>query len=177
MPQDEFTRLRALHASNLLDTQPDVRFDCITQFAANTLDAPICLITLIDISRQWPKSTYGINKIEIPRKISICAHAICEIKSTNLKDRIYEIYDTKSDIRFFDNPQVAGKPWIRSYISYVLQSESGKNIGTLCLFDTSPRIFTFHERRMVSILGAMVENIIYGHHFSTSIEYELNKLP
>ena len=162
LPENEVLRLQALHALNILDTQPDLRFDCITRFAAEKLEAPICLITFIDTDRQWFKSTWGTNAKEMPREYSICAHAICETVDHHPRGRIYEIPDTHMDSRFFDNPQVVGEPWLRSYISFALQSESGLNIGTICLVDTRPRSFNDDEIDLIIELGFMVENLVCG---------------
>lgn len=167
--QNEASRLAALRALEILDTSPDVRFDCITRLVAEKLQVPIALITLIDSDRQWIKSAWGIESTEIPRDISICAHAICETTSIHPWGRIYEICDTNEDSRFFDSPLVVGEPWVRSYISFVLQSDSGMNIGTLCLVDTQPRRFDNDEIDLLVELGSMVEDLVNGRTFPSKI--------
>jgi len=162
IPQNESSRLVALRALEILDTSPDVRFDSVTRFAAEKLQVPIALITLIDSDRQWFKSAWGIESIEISRDISICAHAICETTSIHPWGRIYEICDTNEDSRFFDNPLVVGEPWVRSYISFVLQSDSGMNIGTLCLVDTRPRRFGNNEIDLIVELESIAEDLANG---------------
>ena len=73
--------------------------------------------------------------------------------------------DTFKDGRFYDNPLIIGEPWVRSYISYVLQSEMGMNVGTLCMVDTSPRKFDDNEKDLIIELGTMVEELfLLGHH-------------
>ena len=174
LPDDEASRLQALHSLHILDTPPDARLDCITRFISEKLKVPISLITFIDTHRQWNKSTWGMDLTESIRSHSICAHAICGITSTNPNDRIYEIYDLKSDIRFFDSPLVVGTPKLRSYIGFVMQSESNKNIGVLCLAGREARIYTQEEKELIIVVGLMVENIIKGCYFSTGIEQKLN---
>jgi len=169
IPQNELSRLQALHEINILDTQPDVRFDCVTRFAAEKLCVPICLITLIDANRQWFKSTWGVDISEIPRDLSICAHAICEVPNNHCRERVYEVANLCDDSRFFDNPQVASDPWIRSYISYVFQSTSGMNIGTLCLVDTRPRKFSDQEIDLIIELGAITEDLVNGRGVSPKV--------
>ncbi len=105
---------------------------------------------------------------EISRDISICAHAICELTSNHPWGRIYEICDTSEDSRFFDSPLVVGEPWVRSYISFVLQSDSGMNIGTLCLVDTQPRRFDNDEINLIVELGSMAEDIVNGRQVSSN---------
>ena len=176
LPNNEVSRLQALYSLNILDTSPDVRLDCITRFLAQKLELPICLITLIDAHRQWFKSAWGFDGSEISRTISICAHAIFECKSSKPSERVAEIYDLKNDIRFFDNPFVKEKDGLRSYISYVIQSDTGLNIGTLCLVGKKPRAFSDSEKDLLIVTGKMVENILNGYYFSKGIENEINFL-
>ena len=170
IPNNEVSRLQALHSLNILDTPLDARYDSITKFAAGLLEVPICLITFIDTDRQWFKSTYGLDGKECPRDISFCAHAIYEINSNNPTERIFEILDTTADKRFIDNPFVIDQPNIRSYISYVLQSDSGENIGTICAVDTVSRKFAESKRNLLILLGSMIENLLYGKHHLADIE-------
>ena len=160
LPNNEFTRAQALRATNILDTTSDIRFDLITHYASHCFSAPICAVSLIDTNRQWFKSVYGINIAEAPRSISMCAHAIYEITSHTPAERIFEINDTVIDFRFVDNPYVTQSPGVRSYISYVIQSKTGENIGTFCIVDTKPRIFEAHEKRLLISLGEILENLI-----------------
>ncbi len=173
IPKDEFLRLQVLYSLNILDTQPDERFDCITRFACQHLSIPICLVSLVDAKRQWFKSVQGLEISETPRASSFCAHAILNAGVRIKSSRIFEIPDTYQDLRFSDNPLVIGEPWVRFYIGYVLCS-TGKNIGTLCLIDTEPRRFTYSEKDLLITLGSMVENIISGRPHTIGVEDKLN---
>ncbi len=166
IPKNESIRLEALHALNILDTPPDFRFDNITQFAAENLGVPICTITFLDLHRQWFKSTYGIDVTEMPRDISICAHAICETTGNHPRKRVFEIKDLNEDSRFFDNPFVIKEPRLRSYICFVLCSKSKMNIGTFCLVDTQPRRYKYDEVSLIIELGFIVEDLINRNHSS-----------
>ena len=81
MPADEDERLAALRELLLLDTPPEERFDRLARFAAEQLDTPIALLTLVDGQRQWFKSRMGLEATETPREISFCGHpeerAVC----------------------------------------------------------------------------------------------------
>lgn len=96
----------------------------------------------------------------MPRNLSICAHAIYEITSSAPDKRIYEVNNTVTDLRFADNPQVIEAPKIHSYVSYVIQSLTGENIGTLCLVDDKPRNFSRQEKQLLISLGEMVQDLI-----------------
>ena len=159
IPKDEVDRIEALHSLDILDSSPDIRYDCITRFAATKLSVPIVLITFIDSERQWFKSAWGTDASEVSRDISICAHAICETTDLHPSGKIYEVSDTKEDSRFFDNPLVVDEPKVRSYISYSLQSEF-KKVGTLCLVDRKPRKFNLGEIELIVELGSMIEDLL-----------------
>ncbi len=60
-------------------------------------------------------------------------------------------------------------PWVRSYISFVLQLNSGMNIGTLCLVDIRPRKFNDDENILIIELGAMAEDLVNGRLFPPKV--------
>ena len=139
IPINEASRIKSLIKLDVLDTDPDERFDRITRIAKRMFDVHIALISLVDKNRQWFKSKQGISAEETSRKISICGHAIARPISLNSENRIMEIPDTLLDIRFKDNPLVLSTPNIRFYAGFVLQSHDDFNLGALCLIDTKPR--------------------------------------
>jgi len=157
----ENVRLKALRELDILDTPCEPQYDSITKITAYKLSSPHCFISFVDSDRIWIKSYQGSYIKELPRRKSICGHVINEIKSTHPKDRIYQIYDTKNDTRFFDNSFVLGKPWIRSYICYVLQSKpSNLSIGTISVLDTKPKIFANSEVEFLISMGIETERLI-----------------
>ena len=105
---DEAARLEALVAYNVLDTPHEPVFQAITALAAAITGSPIALISLVDKDRQWFKANWGLDARETPRDISFCSHAIHQTE-------LFEVTDTFTDNRFFDNPLVQGKPNIRFY--------------------------------------------------------------
>jgi phosphoribosyl 1,2-cyclic phosphodiesterase len=132
LPPDELQRLASLHALGILDTEPELRFDRYTEEIGSTLDVPIALVSLVDSDRQWFKSRRGIDTVQTPRDVSLCAHAI-------LGDDVLQIPDTLADVRFADNPMVAGDTRIRFYAGMPLTLGDGARVGTLCVADFRPR--------------------------------------
>ncbi|WPB59286.1 GAF domain-containing protein [Xylophilus sp. GOD-11R] len=108
LPPDEPQRLRALHELLLLDGPPEEKFDRVVRFAAEQLDVPIALVSLIDDDRQWFKARHGIDVAETPRDVAFCAHAI-------LQPELFVVEDASLDERFSDNPLVTDGPRIRFY--------------------------------------------------------------
>lgn len=162
IPKNEPSRINALRALNILETPRDERIDLLTNSAAKAFNVPICLVTLVDENRQWFKSSVGLDIQETPRYMSFCAHAICEPITSDLNTRIFEVRDTNLDVRFIDNPLVTDKPWMRFYIGYVLQSITNLNLGTFCLIDTKPRVFSDYEKEVLKRVGDSIESLING---------------
>lgn len=150
---EERARLAALAATQLLDTDPDPRFDRITRLAANTLGAKIALVSLVDKDRQWFKSCIGLDISETSREVSFCVHAIEQ-------PDVMVVLDATRDVRFADNPLVTGEPFIRFYAGAPLVTETGLALGTLCIIDTEPRTeFSEREKTILRDLatGVMTE--------------------
>lgn len=98
-----------------------------------TLQAPICRISLIDVNRQWFKSTIGSEASETSRVVAFCAYAIMEEAQ-----RILVVENALDDPRFCNNPLVLGSPNIRFYIGASILV-NGVKIGTLCAIDEVAR--------------------------------------
>jgi diguanylate cyclase (GGDEF)-like protein len=149
-PPDEAGRLCTLRSLNVLDTEPEERFDRVTRLARRLFGVPIALVSLVDSHRQWFKSRQGLDACETSRAISFCGHAI-------LGQDLFVVPDAQRDERFADNPLVEGEPHIRFYAGYPLSAPNGMKLGTLCLIDREPRHLTEDDRELLRDLAAMVE--------------------
>lgn len=155
IPPDEASRLRALQELLVLDTPPEERFDRIARFAAQELDTPIALVSLIDEHRQWFKSRFGLDADETARDISFCGHAIAQ-------PELFIIGDAAQDERFADNPLVTGPPYIRFYAGMPVCAPTGERVGTLCVIDTRPREIGRIERAVMKALSQLVNEALAG---------------
>ncbi len=145
-PLNEIERLRALRECCVLDTGSESAFDDLTRLAAFLCDTPMALVSLVDESRQWFKSAYGIQTSETPRSISFCGHAILAFEPM-------VITDATKDERFHDNPLVTGAPHIRFYAGMPLLTSDGLALGTLCVSDTKPRDITDRQLEHLAALA------------------------
>jgi PAS domain S-box-containing protein len=132
LPENEPERLAALLRYNVLDTAPEVAYDRITRTAKRVFDAPICLVTLVDGTRQFFKSKIGVDITETPRDQAFCAHGL-------LQDEPLVVLDATQDQRFSDNPLVTGDLHTRFYAGAQLKTSDGFKLGSLCILDTTPR--------------------------------------
>ncbi len=151
IPDNETERLRALERYDVLDTPPEESFDRITRLAAELLDMPTALLSLIGQKRQWFKSCFAFNREDTDREIAFCSYTI-------LNDAPMVVEDATDDPRFASNPLVTGDPGIRFYAGVPLTTPDGFNIGTLCLIDTKPRHLDATEVRQLEDLAAMAMN-------------------
>lgn len=153
----EKLRQEALDSYKLVDTLPEKSYDDITQIAAYICDTPISLITMLDYNRNFLKSHYGINVTESPREISFCTHAIqCE-------ESIFIIEDARIDVRFKKNPLVIGEPNMIFYAGVSLIDKKGHALGTLCVFDRTPRKLDEKQIKTLKALASQVVSLFELH--------------
>src|SRR6195952_5452737 len=93
VPANEAARLHLLQGLDVLDTPADEAFDRITRIAAEMLQVPIALVSLVDEYRQWFKSRVGLDVCETSRDLAFCAHALDV-------DKILLVEDALQDERF-----------------------------------------------------------------------------
>ncbi len=159
-PEDENIRLNTLRALNILDTEPEERFDRLTRMARRMFNVPIALVSLVDEKRQWFKSCIGLDVLETPRDISFCGHAI-------LGNEPFIIPDARNDERFADNPLVTGEPYLRFYAGCPLELPKGHKLGTLCIIDSKPREMDEEDLTLLKDLASMAEKEILAYHLAT----------
>jgi DNA-binding response OmpR family regulator len=155
LPANEEQRLATLHELGVLDTPAEERFDRLTRLAAALFEVPVALITLVDRDRQWFKSRHGLDLLETPRDMSLCAHAL-------LCDKAMVVPDTQLDSRFADNPLATGEPRVRFYAGYPIKGAGGICFGTLCLLDMRPRDLDAVKLELLRDLGDLVRQELCG---------------
>jgi GAF domain-containing protein len=148
---DEAARLAVLREYRVLDSLPEADFDDITFLASYICGAPVALVSLVDESRQWFKAKVGTDLDQTPRDVAFCAHAILE------PDDLFVVPDAHEDPRFATNPLVRDEPHIRFYAGAPLISPEGMPLGTLCVFDRTPRHLSPEQARA---LGALAREVV-----------------
>lgn len=61
------TRLKALHATGLLDSEVDEVFDRLTRLAVRLVHVPAAFISLVDAERDFYKSACGLDEPSMSR--------------------------------------------------------------------------------------------------------------
>jgi hypothetical protein len=72
----ERNRVTKLHQYQLLNFEPTLIFDDITQLAAQICDTPVALITLVDDTHQWFKSRYGCTVTDASMEDGFCPFVV-----------------------------------------------------------------------------------------------------
>lgn len=146
----EERRLEAVRKYDVLDTPPDGVFDRITALAADLFDVPIALVTIVDHDRIWFKSRYGLDEVQqIDRDPGLCASAV-------LQDAPYIVEAARQDPRTLANPLVSGSFGLQFYAAAPLRTEDGHRLGTLCIIDREPRVFSPRQAQFLQRLSEIV---------------------
>ena len=135
---DEQARQSALDRLNILDTEPEERFDRITALAQRYFGTAGAAISLVDRDRQWFKSRRGLDVSETARSESLCEYTI-------RGNQTFVVTDVLADARFAQTFIARSAQRFRSYAGFPLESPEGNRIGAICVFDTKPRTFSAEE--------------------------------
>src|ERR1044071_5923318 len=147
--KSEQERLEALRRYQILDTPPDGAFDRVTALAAQLLNVPIAIASLVHTDRIWFKSHHGLDVAEIGRDPGLCASAI-------MGDVPHIIADALADPHALANPLVAGEFGLRFYAGVPLKTHDNYNLGTLCVIDFAPRKISEKEIGILKSLAQVV---------------------
>lgn len=154
------SRVAGLRRLLLLDSPPSSRFDRLTRLAAQLLEAPIALITLVDADRQFFLSATGLpeplrSMRQTPLEYSICQHAVAARRPLLLSD-------ARTDPILADSPAVT-KLGLAAYIGIPLITPDGHAVGTLCVIDIVPREWTDTDLALLADLVEITMDAIQLH--------------
>jgi hypothetical protein len=144
-------RLAALRDSALLDTPAEESFDRLARLAAKVVNAPVALVTAVDRDRQFFKSCLGLPEPWASRRQTPLSHSFCQHAVIAREPVI--ITDARNDPRVSDNLAIRDLGVI-AYLGVPLITAEGQAIGTLCVIDHQPRIWTEDEINLVTDIAA-----------------------
>jgi GAF domain-containing protein len=153
-------RLRALHATGLLDAPREDIYDRIADMAATALATPGAALTLVDRDRQFFVAMHGApgdspDSRETPLDRSVCQYAVASREPL-------VITDARSDPVLKYNPAVTDGTVV-SYLGIPLIDHHDHAIGTLCVWDTTPRDWTSGHVNILRDLAQLAAVQIFGH--------------
>jgi signal transduction histidine kinase len=139
----------------LLDIGSIPIFEEATQTAAHFLDAPICVLGLIDQDYEWIKAAIGLSRLGLMNPLA----ASRQIPYTQSLSRwIVEagqplaIPDTAIDSQAADSLLVTHYR-IRSFLGVPVVSTTGCCLGALAVMDLAPRSFTPRDIELLELIA------------------------
>jgi DNA-binding response OmpR family regulator len=145
LPEAESRRLAALDRLDLEAESLRTALDRVTALTADRFDVDRAAVNVITESTQEVLAAQGADWSTIPRAESICTYAI-------LDEGVTVIEDTAADPRFADN-EALDELDIRFYAGAPLRTDAGLPIGTLCVYDATPREFDAAAREYLDLLA------------------------
>lgn len=134
VPDNDAERVDALARYEILDTDPEIDYDDITELAAKLTGCHASYIGFFDDKRLWLKAKYGLppTLTERPRELTLCAPTICQTD-------LVMIPDMTQNPRYADLPTVKNPPHARFYCAMPLINPDGFALGTLCVWDSEAK--------------------------------------
>ncbi|MCW2564968.1 MAG: Histidine kinase [Mycobacterium sp.] len=151
-------RLRSLYATGLLDSPPEEVYDRITRAAAAALDAPCAAVSLIDVNRQFYKSTFGMGGTSREERQTPLARSVCQYAVANGAPLILE--DARIDPVFKNHPAVLDGSVV-AYLGIPLVDHERNAIATLCVFDDKPRLWSTGHVQVLTDLAELAAERIF----------------
>jgi signal transduction histidine kinase len=154
----EQQRLVALAESGLLQAENIPIFDEATQTAAHFLDAPICILGIMDKERQLFKSAVGLSRLglmnqlaasrQLLRSESFCNHVV-------ESQRVLAINDATTDPTYGKSLLVQHYG-IRAYLGVPVLVASGQCLGTLAVMDRVARNFSSKDIEFLELMARWI---------------------
>ncbi|WP_009630333.1 GAF domain-containing sensor histidine kinase [Synechocystis sp. PCC 7509] len=153
--EQENKRLRALTELGLLQTTTIPVFEEATQTAAELLDAPICILGIVDRHRHWFKSAVGLSRLglmnkiaqerQLPKEESFCNYVV-------ERHQVLVINDTLLSPEFTQKMLVQ-QYGIRAYLGVPLIDTQGNCLGAIAIMEQLPRTFTAKDIQSLEIIA------------------------
>jgi diguanylate cyclase (GGDEF)-like protein/PAS domain S-box-containing protein len=150
-------RLEALRRTGLLDSDPEPSFDRLTELAADVLNAPLALVSLVDENRQFFKACVGLPEPWASEREAPLSHTYCQYVVDRGEPLVIE--DARS------HPLVAGSAAVKelaaiAYLGIPLVGKQGHVLGSFCVIDTEPRAWAVEHVERLRTLGRAMESEI-----------------
>jgi two-component system cell cycle sensor histidine kinase/response regulator CckA len=144
-------RLAALRQTALLDTPPEEGFDRLTRMAARLLGAPTSLISLVTDERQFFKSTMGLPEPWATQRTAPLSFSFCSTVAGTGEPLVVE--DARRHPLLRHSQALRELGWI-SYAGVPLVSREGHVLGSFCVVDRTPRLWSERDIALLQDLAA-----------------------
>jgi PAS domain S-box-containing protein len=144
-------RLAALRQTALLDTPSEEGFDRLTRMAARLLGAPTSLISLVTEDRQFFKSAIGLPEPWASRRSAPVSFSFCSTVAGTGEPLVVE--DARRHPLLRHSPAVRELGWV-SYAGVPLITREGLALGSFCVVDKMPRLWSERDIALLQDLAA-----------------------
>ncbi|MER5654963.1 GAF domain-containing SpoIIE family protein phosphatase [Streptomyces sp. NPDC002131] len=152
-------RLEAVAATALLDTGPEEVFEDLASLAARITGAGRAFVTLVDADRSFWKSCVGVEAATLSERQNPVRESFCYFL-VGLDGEPFVVNDAASDPRTRDHPSV-GPMRIGAWAGYPLLSPEGQVLGSFCVIDDSPRVWSSADLATLATLARSVSAEIH----------------
>ncbi|MGH9095401.1 MAG: GAF domain-containing protein [Acidimicrobiales bacterium] len=150
-------RLAAVRRLTSLHRPPSGHFDRITRLAADLLDAPIGLLTLVDSDRQFFVSSYGLDEPLRSARQTPLDHSICQYVVASKQSLVVD--DLSADAKLKDHPAVE-ELGVAAYAGSPVATREGHTVGATCVLDFVPRTWADDKVAILEDLAAIAADEI-----------------
>jgi signal transduction histidine kinase len=143
----EQQRMLAIEKLGLIEPESVPVFEEAVQTAAHFLNAPICILALMEQEYQKFKSAVGLSRLglmnelatsrQFPRTESFCTHVVDSHQVLVVEDALSHPMLASSSLSY--------RYGIRAYLGIPLITSNGLCVGTLAVMDLVPRQFTSRD--------------------------------
>jgi PAS domain S-box-containing protein len=148
MSQDPLTiigssaRLAALRQLELFDTPARPAFDRLVRLAARVLHAPVALVSFVEEERQFFGGAIGLAEPWATRRETPRSHSFCQYVVESGEPLM--VADARKHPLLHDNPAISEMDVV-AYVGMPLITSDGIRLGSFCVIDHQPRIWTQSE--------------------------------
>lgn len=154
MKRSERKRLEAVSQFEQLNLSDNKELNDLITLTIEICNVPTALISLMGKNTQSIKCQSGVITIEDGSlENAFCKYLI------NSKE-VMVIPDTLNNECFINHPAVTGGHGIRFYAGAPLITSSGFHIGSLCVLDQKPGMFSKKQKDMLGILALQVVSVM-----------------
>lgn len=165
---DGARRVQKLRDLEVLDGNAEEAFDNIARLAQSIAGTSFAGILFADATRGWFKSAIGLDVTEVPLEGSFC-------EVTLAQNEPFMVGDASLDARFVENPVVAGGPKYRCYLGVPIIFD-GDPVGTVCVLDSAPRLFSDEQVSLLQAVANQVTKILEIRAQNSKLDATVNEL-
>jgi len=155
LPADDPARLRALDRYQLLDARREAILDEVVATTARLFRVRNAMLTIVEENTVLLKAPYNLppDLERLPRQQSMCS-------ATILQNDTVVFEDLRQNSASGVDISLILQLGLHFYAGHNLRTADGHNIGTLCLFDGSPRQFSSAERHLLAQLAGLAMHLL-----------------